>query len=259
MFLADHVVIGVPAQTLQAMDGIAEDAPHSWIMSSRYFEALTWAGAIPWMVPLLHDGDALRAMYDRLDGLFLAGGVDVDPSLYGIEKIAACGRTDPDRDRVEVLLTRWALADGKPVLGVCRGLQVMNVAQGGTLYQDCATELRGSIKHDYYPTQGFERSHRAHRVRLAEGSLMRMVFEADEASVNSMHHQGVRDLGADLRAAAWSADGLIEAVEGESDAWFVGVQWHPEALIETCYGTRMLLRAFVDACAARRGRTLVSA
>ncbi len=257
--MTTRVVIGVPAQTLQAMDGIPEDVPHSWIMSARYFEALTWAGAIPWMVPLLHDEDALRAMYDRLDGLFLAGGVDVDPATYGVEKIPACGRTDPDRDRVEILLTRWALADGKPVLGVCRGLQVMNVAQGGTLYQDCETELPRSIKHDYLPTQGYERGFRAHPVRLAEASLMRELFGTAEASVNSMHHQGVRELGLGLRASAWAADGLVEAVEGEGDAWFVGVQWHPEALIENCYGTRMLLRAFVDACSTRREEALVGA
>ncbi|MCI0437247.1 MAG: gamma-glutamyl-gamma-aminobutyrate hydrolase family protein [Gemmatimonadetes bacterium] len=257
--MAARVVVGVPAQTLQAMDGIPDDVPHSWIMSSRYFDALTWAGAVPWMVPLLEEEDVLRAMYDRMDGVFLAGGVDVDPLTYGTPKVDACGRTDSDRDRVEILLARWALADGKPVLGVCRGLQVINVAQGGSLYQDLAAELPGSIKHDYYPTQGFERSYRAHAVRIAEGSLLHDAFASDEASVNSMHHQGVRALGKDLRAVAWSSDGLVEAIEADGPAWFVGVQWHPEALIETCYVTRRLLRAFVDACAARAAGALVSA
>jgi putative glutamine amidotransferase len=236
------------------MDGIPENVPHSWIMSSRYFGALTWAGAIPWMVPLVPDEATLRAIYERLDGVFLAGGVDVDPATYGEAKHDLCGRTDPDRDAVELRLTRWAIDDGKPVFGVCRGLQLINVARGGSLFQDCAAEYAGSIKHDYYPTQGYPRNYRAHDVSVAEGSLVGRAFRAPHAWVNSMHHQAVRGLGEGLNAVAWAPDGLVEAVEGTGEAWLLGVQWHPESLLESCAGTRALFHSFIAACAAWRDR-----
>ncbi|MGQ0812955.1 MAG: gamma-glutamyl-gamma-aminobutyrate hydrolase family protein, partial [Gemmatimonadota bacterium] len=140
-------LVGVPTQTLQAIEGIPESLPHSWVMNYRYFSALTTVRAAPVMVPLLvNDEDALRAMYERFDGIFLAGGVDVDPASYMEDKLDVCGRTDPDRDQVELLLTRWAIEDGKPVLGVCRGLQVINVACGGSLVQDVEHAHERAIK-----------------------------------------------------------------------------------------------------------------
>lgn len=250
-----RVVIGVPAQTLQAMDGIPEGVPHSWVMSSRYFEVLTGAGAIPWMVPLLRDEVTLRGIYERLDGVFLAGGVDVDPISYGDVVTDACGRTDPDRDAVEIQLTKWSIADGKPLFGICRGHQIINVAAGGTLYQD-TTQLQGSLKHDYFPTQGFSRSHLAHDVRLAAGSLLARLYGADSAVVNSMHHQGLREIGEGLRVSATAPDGLAEAVEGTGRGWLVGVQWHPESLGDD--GTRALLDSFIAAAAAWRAKPRLS-
>src|SRR5688572_30913573 len=123
-------------------------------MNYRYFTALTSVDAVPVMVPLLPDDEStLRALYEHLDGVFLAGGVDIDPLSYREDKLDVCGRTDPDRDRVELRLTRWAIEERKPVLGVCRGMQVINVACGGSLLQDTAQTGR-SLKHDYFPTQG---------------------------------------------------------------------------------------------------------
>jgi len=183
-------VVGIPTQTLQSIDRIPEDLPDSWVMNQRYYLACTEVGAIPWMVPLLdRDPETLRAIYDRLDGIFIAGGVDMDPASYGEERHELCGRTDPPRDRVELAFTRWALEDGKPVFGVCRGMQVINVAAGGSLVQDC-TLFPGAIKHDYFPGAGWARDHLAHDRRLAEGSRLHRAFGATEAKVNSMHHQG---------------------------------------------------------------------
>ncbi|MGH7500523.1 MAG: gamma-glutamyl-gamma-aminobutyrate hydrolase family protein [Longimicrobiales bacterium] len=247
-----RVVIGVPAQTLQAMDGIPPGVPHSWVMSSRYFEVLMNAGAIPWMVPLLRDEVTLRGIYERLDGVFLAGGVDVDPTAYGDALTDACGRTDVDRDAVEIQLTRWAVAEGKPLLGICRGHQIINVALGGTLYQD-TNELENPIKHDYYPTQGFARSHLAHEVDIAPRSRLAGLYGTATVSVNSMHHQGLHSIGDGLRVSATAPDGLAEAVEGNGGGWLVGVQWHPESLAVA--GTRALLDSFVTACAAWRSTT----
>ena len=244
-------LIGVPTQTLQAIDGIPEGLPHSWVMNHRYFTALTYVAAAPVMVPLLANDEAtLRAIYDRLDGVFLAGGVDIDPSSYKEDKLDVCGRTDPDRDEVELQLTRWALAEGKPVLGVCRGMQVINVACGGSLLQDVAYASERFLKHDYFPTQGFARDHLAHPAMVSPGSYLQRVYGGGPIEVNSMHHQGIAKLGDGLAATIHAPDQLIEGIEGTADSFLVGVQWHPEMLIERDAGTRRLFQEFRDAAAA---------
>jgi putative glutamine amidotransferase len=243
-------LIAVPTQTLQAIDGIPESLPHSWVMNHRYFSALTAVGAAPFMVPLLADDEAtMRALYERADGLFLAGGVDVDPSSYEEDKLDVCGRTDPDRDQVELLFTRWAMEDGKPVLGVCRGMQVINVARGGSLLQDVEHQSDRAIKHDYFPTQGYARDHLAHEVTVQRNSRLGKLFKAKTVMVNSMHHQGINQMGRDLEGTVIAPDGLVEALEGTGDAFLIGVQWHPEMLIDKDAGTRRLFEAFVQAAA----------
>ena len=245
-----RAIIGIPTQTLQVIDGIPEDLPISWVMNHRYYTAVAMVGGAPFMIPLLDDEGALRALYEKLDGLFLAGGVDLDPPSYGEDRHSWCGRTDADRDRVELQLTRWALEDGKPILGVCRGMQVINVATGGTLLQDCTQQLPGSIKHDYFPNAGFARDHLAHEIDVAQDSRLHTVFGSDRVHVNSMHHQGICRLGEGLTISATAPDGLAEALETPDDRFVVGVQWHPEMLIESDAGTRRLFEAFVDASAA---------
>lgn len=222
-------VIGIPTQTLHVIDDIPPGLPPSWVMNQRYYLAVTAAGAVPWMIPLLHqDRETLREIYDRLDGVLLAGGVDMDPATYGDPRHPATGVTDPPRDTVELQLARWAVEEGKPLLGLCRGLQVINVAQGGSLIQDIPSELEGALKHDYYPTAGFPRDHLAHEVQLESGSRLERLFERRDLSVNSMHHQGIRRLGRELVVTAHAPDGLIEGIERENGRYLVGVQWHPE-------------------------------
>ena len=250
-------IVGVPTQTLQSLGGVSADIPASWVMSQRYVVTLTQAGALPWMLPLVVDDEAtMRAMYERLDGIFLPGGADVDPSSYGAPRHPKCdARTDTSRDRLELAFVRWAIAEGKPVLGVCRGLQIINLATGGTLWQDLADECPEADKHDYFPFDGrYARDHAAHPVRLGDPSRLRALFGCDELPVNSMHHQGVRTLGEGLVVTATAPDGVIEAVEGTGDAFLVGVQWHPEALTDRDERMRRLFAAFVEAAAAWRAR-----
>jgi putative glutamine amidotransferase len=247
-------LIGVPAQTLQAIDGIPAALPHSWVMNHRYLTALAGVGAAPVIVPLIvDDEDALRGIYETLDGVFIAGGVDVDPSSYDQATTPFCGRTDLDRDAVEVLLTRWARADGKPIFGVCRGLQIINVAAGGSLLQDCAAHAPGSIKHDYFPTAGHARDFLAHTISIRPGSRLHEIYGADEVLVNSMHHQVIDRVADGLTITATAPDGLVEAIEATAEAFTLGVQWHPEMLIDSDPGTRRLFSAFVEAAAAWRG------
>ena len=247
-------VIGIPTQTLQSLGGVSAEIPPSWVMSQRYILTLTAAGALPWMIPLVGSDEAtMRGIYEELDGVFLPGGADIDPASYGRDPHPLCDRTDPARDEAELVLARWAIADDKPVLGVCRGLQLLNVAAGGTLFQDLAEQRPESLKHDYFPFGGstFTRDHLAHEVEVADGSRLARIFGAGRLPVNSMHHQGVRDLGRGLVASAWAPDGLVEAIEGEG-LFVLGVQWHPEALTENDARARRLFEEFITAAASYR-------
>lgn len=155
---------------------------------------------------------------------------------------------------MELQLTAWALEEGMPLFGLCRGLQVLNVACGGTLWQDIEAQLPGAAKHDYFPTAGFARDFHAHPVALAPWSRLRAIYDADTIAVNSMHHQAIQTLGEGLLASAHSPDGLIEAAEIPGDSWVLGVQWHPEMFEETDPKTRALFQGFIDAAIAFAGR-----
>jgi len=242
-------IIGVPTQNLQSIGGVSPDIPASWVMSHRYVHALTSVGAIPWLIPLLGEDIAtLRGLYDELDGVFLPGGADIDPESYSAERHPSCDRSDPPRDRVELMLVGWAIEDRKPVLGVCRGLQIINLAAGGTLLQDLKDQLPGAIKHDYFPFRdGYARDHIAHSVRIVEGTRLHRVAGLTEFPVNSMHHQGIERLGDGLVASAFAPDGVIEGIERVDDQFLVGVQWHPEVLIDTDPRMRRLFEEFLAA------------
>ena len=229
-------------------------------MSQRYIRTLTAAGALPWLIPLVvDDEDTLRGIYDELDGVFLPGGADIDPATYGEERHPRCDKSDPPRDQVELALARWAMADRKPILGVCRGLQLVNLAAGGTLYQDLAEQMPGSIKHDYFPFGGrHARDFLAHDVRIATPSRLSDIFGEGVTKVNSMHHQGIRTLGASLAPTAVAPDGLVEGVESTDGSYLVAVQWHPEVLTDSSPATRRLFESFM-AAAAEYGNQMVGA
>lgn len=244
-------IIGVTTQTLHSIDGIPEGLPQSVVMNQRYYVAVTLVGAAPILIPLLDDEpEALRAVYEVCDGILIPGGVDMDPERFGEQPHPKLGRIDPARDRVELQLTEWAVEDKRPLLGLCRGLQVINVALGGTLYQDLEDQYPNAIKHDYFPTYGFERDHLAHDVALTHGSRLRRLFERDRIRVNSMHHQGIKTLAPSLLASAVAPDGLIEAAESTNDHFLVGVQWHLEVFELSDPNTRNVFREFITAAAA---------
>jgi putative glutamine amidotransferase len=251
-------VIGIPTQTLQSLGNCPEHYPPSWVMSQRYILTLTAAGAVPWMMPLVGDDEATaRAMYDELDAVFLPGGADIDPASYGAVRHPKTDKnTDPPRDHLELAVVRWAMADGKPVLGVCRGIQVMNLAMGGTHYQDVMDEHAGAIKHDYFPfgTERWTRDHLAHAVQIERATRLGDIVSAREVPVNSMHHQGIRELAPLMVPTAYAPDGLVEGAEGTGDTFFVGVQWHPEVLTDSDERMRRLFDAFIDAALEYRAQ-----
>ena len=244
--MATRPIIGVSTQTLEEIPG---ELPRCWVMSQQYVRVLVEAGAVPWIIPLLKgDRATLRAIYERVDGVFLPGGVDLHPSSYAEEPTALCGRTDPDRDEIELALTRWAMEDRKPLLAVCRGVQVMNVAAGGTVHQDLAAGLPGSIKHDYWPNQeGNTRDRLVHDVRILPGTRLAHLLQTPTLRVNSMHHQGINRLAPGLRPNAVAPDGLVEGLESPNGHFMLGVQWHPEALASRDPAMQRLFGAFVEA------------
>ena len=249
---ASRPIIGITTQTLEA---IPDELPRCWVMSQRYVQAMAESGGVPWIIPLMPDDlDTMRRIYEQLDGLLLPGGVDIDPRTYGASRLAGCGRTDIDRDRAEVMLTRWAMDDAKPVLGICRGVQLINVAAGGTLYQDVAAEMPGAIKHDYFPHGGANpRNQLVHEVAVAPTSRLAALLEEQGAMVNSMHHQGIKSVPPSLVATAHAPDGLVEGLESNDGAFLFGVQWHPEDLTNADWHMRRLFAGLLDAARAWRG------
>ena len=197
-------------------------------LEERMALALSRAGAVPLLLPDLKDDDGTDAVLDVVDGLVLAGGADVSPTSYGETPLQPAWAGDAVRDAYECRLVRRAAERGVPVLGVCRGLQLLNVALGGTLWQDIGTQVEGALVHrDWH-----RYDETGHGVRLAPDSWISRVYDGRHAlEVNSVHHQGIRDLAPELRATAWAPDGIIEAVEHiDRHRFLVAVQWHPEWL-----------------------------
>jgi putative glutamine amidotransferase len=202
------------------------------------------------LIPITHQESTLRAMYERIDGLLLAGGGDIDPAHFGELSHPKLGDVEADRDWVELTLTPWALSDGLPVFGICRGIQAINVAADGSLWQDIAAQVPDTIRHPYYP--GYPYNRLSHSVRLEPDSRLLEILGDLELEVNSLHHQAIREIGRGLRVTALAPDGVIEGIEGNSEAWVVGVQWHPEWLIDDDPRMKRLFEAFVAACDVSR-------
>jgi len=208
------------------------------------------AGGAPVLVPLGLTEAGLRALFERLDGVLLSGGGDLDPAAYGAAPHATIEGVDADRDRVELALARWATAGThRPFFGICRGAQALNVAWGGTLYRDLAAELPGAVTHSY-PAETHARQ-RPHAIRVEEDTLLAQLLGQPLLDVNSLHHQGLRDVAPGLRVAARAPDGLVEAVEVPGHPFALAVQWHPECLPDAPE-QRRLFEAFVDAARALR-------
>jgi putative glutamine amidotransferase len=215
--------------------------------NEAYLNALTTTGAIPFLIPLNLDTAALRRLYDLADGLLLTGGGDIDPSLYRQDTQVSLADFQPDRDALEVLLTRWAMADDKPTLGICRGIQMMAVASGGSLCQDLPTMMPQATAHNYvYNDLGtHEETDLIHEVTLAPDCKLAQAMGTEALWVNSLHHQAVQSVGEPLHVVGHASDGVVEAVEHPSHRFFCGIQWHPELLFKEHAAARRVFEAFV--------------
>jgi putative glutamine amidotransferase len=233
-------IIGVTSNLTPAKDG--KTAVIS--VGEAYIQSVLRAGGLPFVIPVGLTADELPVLLSRLDGLLLTGGGDIDPSLFDGAEHPRVYDIDARRDDLEIRLVQMATEKGVPFLGICRGIQVINVALGGTLYTDLADQFSCALKHDNYPD--IPRGYLAHAVSVTEESRLEVILGGSSFQVNSLHHQGLNRLAQNLTAAAFSPDRLIEAVELAGHPFGIGVQWHPEWLQEQ-EPQRQLFQALVRA------------
>lgn len=221
-----------------------DDEKDSYWMLPGYMKILEKAGALPIMLPLTDDQAELDEAFALCDGILFTGGHDVDPTVYNTEVKETCGIPCKLRDNMEGYLLDKTIAEDKPFLGICRGIQFINAYLGGDLYQDLPTEYESDVEHHMEPP--YDKG--IHKVDVLENTMLADIIGAGEHSVNSYHHQAVKNLADGVQCMAVSEDGLVEAISVEKARFGVGVQWHPEFSYLVDDDSNKLVQAFVNAC-----------
>lgn len=217
-------------------------------IKERYYSAVERAGGLPLAIPPLRDKAALKALAERLDGVIISGGPDIDPSYFHELPHPKLGNVCPIRDEAEIFMAGEVIRLSKPLLGICRGMQVMNVVMGGNLYQDIPSEIKESLKH----IQNAPRWHKSHEIKIIEEeSLLFKIIGKKRIKVNSFHHQSVKKPALCYKITATAPDGIVEAMELRQKGVFcLGVQWHPEELTDDPVNLR-LFQVMIDAAKRR--------
>lgn len=216
--------------------------------NETYIQAVLKAGGVPVLLPAVDSEDITKEHAQLIDGLLVSGGPDMDPQYFGEQPVPELGNVNPLMDIYESRLVQLILDLDKPLLGICRGEQVLNVVAGGTLHQDLRRALPQVLKHG----QDQPRWYPSHTVRIAPGTKLAAIFETEELAVNSFHHQAVAKVAPGFIASAHAQDGVIEAIESQNHRFVIGVQWHPEGMWNQVNNYDSLFAAFVQA--AREGR-----
>jgi putative glutamine amidotransferase len=242
--LSGYPLVGLP--TLAIPPG---PKPPRFGINQSYVRALVAAGCAPVLIPLMDDQDRLRAIYERLDGIVFPGGADVAPEEYDEAPIDNLNVIEAPRDRTELTLARWAFDDDLPTLGICRGQQLLNVALGGSLFQDLLHQGVTPVEHS--DADGRSRTALMHRVRLDPDSRLAQLIDETSIDVNSLHHQAVKSVAPRLRITGTSDDGVIESIESPERRFLIAVQWHPEEIDEIPW-VRRLFQGFAQAAQTTR-------
>lgn len=236
-------LIGVTSNPLPSKDGNMGTI----CVGESYIQAVLHAGGIPVILPVGLSQQDLAELFSHLKGILFTGGGDIDPlRFHGVDHPRVYG-IDARRDDQEIRLVRMAVEARRPFLGICRGIQVINVALGGSLFTDITDQLPAALKHDQYPD--IPRDFLAHPVRVARKSRLAQILGGEVTEVNSLHHQGIQDVAPGLIPVAFSTDSLVEAVELPDHPFALGVQWHPECLQEHL-PQRKLFQSLVQSAAS---------
>lgn len=248
--MSDRPLIGVTSRKIHFTH---DDRPYPrYGVAINYVQAIETAGGTPIIIPMSQNFDVLSRILSICDGLLLTGGQDVDPIHYNEEPNKRIGHIDPLRDKTEMFLTREALKKEMVIFGVCRGQQVLNVAAGGTLWQDIDTQ-RGVETLQHF--QNLAEEFPSHSINVEPGTWLEKITGTHKVRINSYHHQAVKDLAPGFKIAARSPDGVIEAIESTMHPFVTGVQWHPELTYTELDFNLGVFRAFVEAAAKARART----
>jgi putative glutamine amidotransferase len=227
------------------VEGWAPDSPGDRIdyTFEEYSKAIRHWGGTPVLIPIAQNRETLQMILARINGLLVSGGPDIQPTFYDEPPVPELGEVDEDLDRMELEITKMAFQRNLPILTICRGVQVLNVSRGGTLYQDIPTQVQASMNH----IQTADKSIPTHIIRIEGKTLLHHILGRREIWVNGKHHQAIKDLAPDFIVSARARDGIIEAIEHPSRRFVLGVQWHPEGTWEKDPYSKKLFRAFVQA------------
>jgi len=243
-------VIGIPVNVLVEKSGAFPGLERAFV-NQDYFKSVQRAGGVPVALPLAAEGEDLQAQLSLLDGLLFPGGADLGPLAYGEEPERGLEDVYPDMDAHQLALARLGLEQGMPMLGICRGMQILNVAFGGTLHQDLNRLPESTVQH----VQKSQRHAISHTVDLVEGTRLSSRFASTALGTNSFHHQAVKALAPGLRVNARARDGVIEGFEENDGTFLLGVQWHPEAMVEKHPPMLGIFQELVQACFPERAKT----
>ncbi len=245
-------MIGIPSHALVR----AETGRPIYANNRSYVHAVESGGGLPILIPMINELTVLTALLSRLDGLLLPGGIDLHPSRYGEEVHPLTEEADHELDEFEITLASWAFQQDIPVLGICRGMQLINVVLGGSLYQDIDDQYPDSLGHTH---RHLPRGHLAHHIIVEPGSRMETILGAQEVMVNSLHHQAIKDPGKGVRITGRAPDGIPELLEVSGYRFVMAAQSHPEEIYSIEPAFKRLFSAFVQASSSRLDEEIVAA
>lgn len=242
-------VIGISSSVITDQGGMFPGYKRTYV-NKDYVDAVIKNGGLPVILPFNEDKEIIKELVSCIDGLILSGGHDVAPFNYGEEPEQRLGEIFPERDKFDFMLLSEAKKKGIPILGICRGFQIINTYEGGTLYQDLSYIDSVPV---YKHSQGHSPELRTHSIEIAENSILHEVFGVKEMKVNSFHHQALKKVAEGYKVSAKAKDGVIEAIEAENYPFLVGVQWHPEMLVKMYEDMNKLFTVLVNKAEERMG------
>lgn len=235
-------IIGISGSILIEKGRIFPGYERAYV-NNDYVQSILLAGAVPVILPVSTDEDVIKAQLKAVDGILLTGGEDVNPLLFGEEPRKFIGETMDERDTFDSILIKNALEQKKPILGICRGSQILNVVCGGTLYQDCSLSENQYVGH----IQGCKTSQASHSIDIEEESYLYEIF-GDRALVNSYHHMSIKDVAEGFKIIAKAKDGIIEGIQKNDGSFALGVQWHPEMMAASNDNMLKIFKLLISKC-----------